>query len=178
MRILVLAAALLFGACAGAPQLVVSQPGTDPSTLSTFAFRSAEAVLGAGQHAREADARLAGIVKQDLVVKGYEPAADGATPDFVMTYRVAMFLRESERDVYAPVRDPTTILGSEVAFDPAGSEGLVREGTMVLMALSGTDGKVLWQATASGVTTTRSEFRRGVLSAARAMLEQFPPRRR
>lgn len=177
MRILVIAAALVLGACAAAPQIVVSQPGTDPATLSTFAFRSSPAVVSAGQNARESDARLGEIVNRELTTKGYVPAAQGTKPDFIMTYRLAVFVRESERDVYSPVRDPTTILGPEVAYDPAGSEGLVREGTMVLMALSGSDEKVMWQATASGVTTTRSELRRSALAGARAMLEQFPPRR-
>jgi hypothetical protein len=177
MRILMLAAALLVGACAAPPQLVISQPGADPATLTTFAFRSSEAVTSAGQSARESDARLGEIVTRDLVAKGYVPVSADAKPDFVMTYRIAVFVHESERDVYSPVRDPTSILGPEVAFDPAGSEGLVREGTMVLLALSGAGQKVLWQATATGVTTTRSELRRGALSAARAMLEQFPARR-
>ncbi len=177
MRVLVLAAALLMAACATPPQLVVSQPGTDPSTLTTFAFRSWETAIQAGGSAQETDARLGDLVRQRLVAKGYVPAAEGARPDFIVTYRAAMFVHESERDVYAPVRDPTTILGQEVAFDPAGSEGLVRQGTFVLLALSGEDEKVLWQATASGTTTTRREFRRGVLTAARAMLEQFPARR-
>lgn len=178
MRITLLAAALLLAACAAPPQLVVSQPGQDPATLATFAFRSSEAVVAAGDSAREADARLGETVRRELEAKGYVPAPEGATPDFVMTYRLAMFVHESGRDVYSPVRDPTTILGQEVAYDPAGREGLVREGTMVLMAVSGADGKVLWQGTASGMTTTRREFRKGILSGARLMLEQFPARRR
>jgi hypothetical protein len=177
MRLLILAAALLLAACAAPPQLVVSQPGTDPATLTTFAFRSWEMATQAGGSTQEADTRLGEMVRQRLVAKGYVPAAEGSRPDFIMTYRAAMFVHESERDVYSPVRDPTTILGQEVAFDPAGSEGLVREGTFVLMALSGADEKVLWQATASGAATTRREFRRGVLAAASAMLEQFPARR-
>lgn len=177
MRILVLAATLLIAACATPPALVVSQPGTDPATLTTFAFRSWPTATESGTSAQETDARLGDMVRQQLVAKGYEPAAEGARPDFIMTYRASMFVHESGRDVYSPVRDPTTILGPEVAFDPAGSEGLVREGTFVLLALAGTDGKVLWQATASGETTTRREFRRGILTAARAMLEQFPARR-
>jgi hypothetical protein len=177
MRVLLLVALLGLAACAASPQFVVSQPGGDPSALSTYAFRSSEAVLSAGGKAREADARLADIVARHLAAKGYVPAAPGATPDFVVTYRIAMFVHESERDVYSPVRDPSTILGRDVAFDPAGREGLVREGTLVLLALSGSDGKVLWQGTASGATTTRGEFRRGAISAARAMLEQFPARR-
>jgi hypothetical protein len=176
MRFLTLAAVLLLAACAAAPQLVVSQPGTDPATLTTFEFRSWETAIEAGGSSQEADARLGEMVRQRLVAKGYVPAAAGTRPDFIMTYRAAMFVHESERDVYSPVRDPTTILGQEVAFDPAGSEGLVREGTFVLMALSGADDKVLWQATASGATTTRREFRRGILTAAGAMLEQFPAR--
>ena len=177
MRILVLAAALLTAACATPPPLVVSQPGTDPATLTTFAFRSWETATESGGSAQETDARLGDMVRQQLLAKGYTPAAEGARPDFIMTYRAAMFVHESERDVYSPVRDPSTILGPEVAFDPAGSEGLVREGTFVLMALSGADDKVLWQATASGATATRREFRRGTLTAARAMLERFPARR-
>ncbi|MCU0976190.1 MAG: DUF4136 domain-containing protein [Steroidobacteraceae bacterium] len=177
MRFLILAAALLLAACAAPPQLVVSQPGTDPATLSTFAFRSWETATTAGGGTQEADARLGDLVRQQLVAKGYVPAAEGARPDFIVTYRAAMFVHEGGRDVYSPVRDPTAILGQEVAFDPAGQEGLVREGTFVLMALGGADEKVLWQATASGATTTRREFRRGILTAARAMLERFPARR-
>jgi hypothetical protein len=179
MRIATLAATLLLAACAGAPPIIVSNPGDiSPAELRTFEFRSSEAALAAGHRARDSDAQLAETIAHKLAAKGYEPAAAGTTADFVMTYRVAVFTSESPRDAYAQVRDPTSLIGRDVAPDPAGSEGLVRETTLVLMALSGTDEKVIWQATASGVATGPQELASGAIRAANAMLDRFPHRGR
>ena len=109
---------------------------------------------------------------------GYAPAPAGTTPDFIVTYRIAVFASENPRDAYAQIRDPTTLTGRELAPDPAGSEGLVREATLVLMALSGTSEKVIWQATASGIATSRRELSSGALRMASAMLDKFPGRAR
>ena len=179
MRTAFLTAALLVAACAGAPSIIVSNPGSvSPAELRTFEFRSSEAVLAAGHRARDSDADLAAAVARELGAKGYEAAAAGAKPDFLMTYRVAVFTSENPRDAYAQVRDPTSLIGPEVAPDPAGSEGLVRETTLVLMALSGADERVIWQATASGVATGPQELSSGAIRAVNAMLDRFPDRRR
>lgn len=178
MRIAILTVTLLLAACAGAPSIIVSNPGAiSPAELRTFEFRSSEAVLAAGHRARHSDADMAAAVARQLSAKGYEPAATGAAPDFVMTYRVAVFTSENPRDAYAQIRDPTSLIGPDVAPDPAGSEGLVRETTLVLMALSGADEKVIWQATASGVATGPQELSSGAVRAVNAMLDRFPDRR-
>jgi hypothetical protein len=96
----------------------------------------------------------------------------------VLTYRIAVFTSENPRDAYAQIRDPSALIGSDLAPDPAGSEGLVREATLVVMALSAADEKVIWQATASGVSTSRSELSSAALRAASAMLDRFPHRAR
>jgi len=99
-----------------------------------------------------------------------------AVTDFIVTYRLAVFVHENPRDAYAAVRDPGSLIGNETAPDPAGSEGLTRESTLVLMALAGPDEKAIWQATASGVATTREELSAGALRTVEAMLERFPTR--
>ena len=48
----------------------------------------------------------------------------------------------------------------------------------MLMALSGTSEKVIWQATASGIATSRRELSSGALRTASAMLDKFPGRAR
>jgi hypothetical protein len=177
MRTAVLSLTLLLAACAGTPEILVSQPGaTTPAQLQTYEFRSSEAVVDAGARARQSDARLAEVAERKLVEKGYTRAAAGAAPDFILTYRVAVFTSENPRDAYAYVRDPTTLTGRDLAPDPAGSEGLVREATLVLMALSVPGEKVIWQATASGVAVGRQELTTGALRAAGAMLDRFPKR--
>jgi hypothetical protein len=178
MRIPTFALALLLSACA-TNAILVSSPGqVSPATLKTFEFRSSEAVLAAGPTARHSDSELAALVTRKLTAKGYAPATAGSRADFVVTYRVAVFSSENPRDAYALVRDPTSLVGTDVAPDPAGSEGLVREATLVLMGLSGADDKVLWQATASGIATSRRELSAGALRTASAMLDRFPDRAR
>jgi hypothetical protein len=178
MRIAVLSLALLLAACAGTPEILVSQPGaTGPGPLRTYEFRSSEAVVAAGERARHSDARLAEIAARKMAEKGYAKAAAGTAPDFVLTYRVAVFTSENPRDAYAYVRDPTTLTGRDLAPDPAGSEGLMREATLVLMALSVPDEKVIWQATASGVAAGQQELTSGALRTAGAMLDRFPKRK-
>jgi len=173
----VLSLTLLLVACAGTPEILVSQPGaTGPGQLRTYQYRSAEAVVAAGERARRSDARLAEIAARKLAEKGYSEAGPGATPDFILTYRVAVFTSENPRDAYAYVRDPTKLTGRELAPDPAGSEGLMRETTLVLMALSVPEEKVIWQATASGVAAGQQELTTGALNAAGAMLDRFPKR--
>lgn len=175
MRIAVLSLALLLAACAGTPEIITSQPGASgPAPLRTYEFRSSEAVVAASDRARRSDARLAELAARKLAEKGYVPAAAGATPDFIVTYRVAVFTSENPRDAYAYVRDPTTLTGRDLAPDPAGSEGLMRDATLVLMALSVPGEKVIWQATASGVAAGQQELTSGALRAAGAMLDRFP----
>lgn len=179
MRIPVLAATLLVAACAATPEIIVSEPGeTRAAQLHTWEFRSSEAVRAAGAGPRHADDQLAKAAARKLAEKGYERAAPGTAPDFVLTYRIAVFTSENPRDAYALVRDPTSLTGPELAPDPAGSEGLVREATLVLMALSAREDKVIWQATASGVATGRHELTSGALRAVNAMLDRFPARAR
>ena len=179
MRIAALAAALLLAGCAGTPPIIVSEPGAiHPDQLRTWEFRSLETVQSAGPAARHSDAQIAEAASQKLAGKGYEQAAPGTQPDFIVTYRIAVFTSENPRDAYAMVRDPTSLIGPEVAPDPAGSEGLVREATLVLMALSAQDEKVIWQAVASGVATGRHELTSGALRATNAMLDRFPARKR
>jgi hypothetical protein len=178
MRFAALAATLFLTGCAGVPTIIASEPGaTRPEQLHTWEFRSSEAVRAAGTAARRADAQMAEVAARELGKKGYEQAAAGTRPDFVLTYRIAVFASENPRDAYAMVRDPTSLIGPEVAPDPAGAEGLVREATLVLMALSGDDEKVIWQAMASGVATGRKELTRGALRTAEAMLHRFPKRK-
>jgi len=179
MRIAVLAATLVLAACAGTPRILVTEPGSvRPQQLRTYEFQSSEAVRSAGSSARRADTQFAEAAARKMAEKGYEPAAPGTKPDFVLTYRIAVFATENPRDAYALVRDPTSIVGRDTAPDPAGSEGLVREATLVVMALSGEDDKVMWQATASGVATGQKELTTGALRAANAMLDRFPARQR
>lgn len=178
MRIAALAATLILAGCAGTPQIIVSEPGAiHPAQLRTWEFRSFEPAQSAGPAARESDARIAETASHKLAEKGYERAAPGTRPDFILTYRIAVFASENPRDAYAMVRDPTSLIGPEVAPDPAGSEGLVREATLVLMALSAADEKVIWQAIASGVATGRHELTTGALRATHAMLDRFPVRK-
>ena len=178
MRFAALAATLLMAGCAATPQIIVSEPGAiRPEQLRTWEFRSSEVVQAAGSGARRADAQVGEVAVQKLAEKGYERAAAGTQPDFILTYRIAVFASENPRDAYALVRDPTSLIGPEVAPDPAGAEGLVREATLVLMALAGQDEKVIWQAVASGVATGRKELTRGALRTAGAMLDRFPKRR-
>jgi len=177
MRIAALSLALLLAACASTPEIITSQPGaTGPATLRTYEFRSSEAVVAASDRARSSDAKLGEVAARKLADKGYVPAAAGTTPDFILTYRVAVFTSENPRDAYAYVRDPTTLTGRDLAPDPAGSEGLMREATLVLMALSVPGDKVIWQATASGVAAGQRELTSGALRAAGAMLDRFPAR--
>jgi len=179
MRIVVLAAALALSACVSTPQILVSQPGaTSPAALESFAFRSSDAVVESGTPGRRADAQMRDKVVRSLASKGYVEAAAGTEPDFYVTYRVAVFLSESQRDTYTTVRDPTTLIRSDPIPDPAGSEGLVRQATLVLMAQSNTDDKVLWQAQASGVAASRTELTSGALRVASEMLRKFPDRAR
>lgn len=179
MRLPVVAAALLLAGCAATPEIIFSTPGNvSPATLSTFAFRSSEAVVTSSDRGRSSDARLGEIVTRELVAKGYVPAAAGTEPDFTITYRIAVFVHENPRDAYAPIRDPGTLVGRDVVPDPAGSEGLVRDATLVLLAVSGTDEKVIWQATASGVAASRNELRNAAFSTVTAMLREFPERQR
>lgn len=177
MRIAVLSLTLWLVGCAGTPEILVSQPGaTGPAQLRTYEFRSSEAVVAASDRARRSDARLAEVANRKLAEKGYVQAAAGVPPDFVLTYRIAVFTSENPRDAFAYVRDPTTLTGRDLAPDPAGSEGLMREATLVMMALSAVDEKVIWQATASGVAAGQQELTSGALRAAGAMLERFPKR--
>lgn len=179
MRIAALATTLFVAACAAMPQIIVSEPGAiHPAQLHTWEFRSSEAVRAAGAGPRHADDQLAEVASRKLAEKGYERAAPGTAPDFLVTYRMAVFTTENPRDAYAMVRDPTSLTGPDLAPDPAGSEGLVREATLVLMALSAGDEKVIWQATASGVATGRHELTAGALRAANVMLDRFPARAR
>jgi hypothetical protein len=178
MRIALLAAFALLAACASTSPIVVSKSAVSPATFGSFEFRSSEAVREAGASARKADTQLEALVKRKLGEKGYAPAPAGTTPDFIVTYRIAVFASESPRDAYAQIRDPTTLTGRELAPDPAGSEGLVREATLVLMALSGASEKVIWQATASGIATSRRELSSGALRTASTMLDKFPGRAR
>jgi len=176
MRIAILAVFALLSSCATTSPILVSKSATSPATLSTFQFMSSEAVRESGSSGRKGDAKLEELVIRQLGEKGYRQAAAGTPPDFIVTYRLAVFTSENPRDAYAQVRDPSTLTGSDLAPDPAGSEGLVREATLVLMAQSGSDQKVIWQATASGVTTSRSELSAAALRTARAMLDKFPKR--
>ncbi len=179
MRLPVVAAALLLAGCAATPEIIFSSPGTvSPATLSTFAFRSSEAVVSSGDRGKTADTRLGEIVTRELLAKGYAAAAAGAEPDFTVTYRIAVFVHENPRDAYAPIRDPGTLVGRDVVPDPAGSEGLVRDATLVLLAVSGEGEKVIWQATASGVAASRNELRNAAFSTVTAMLREFPERGR
>jgi hypothetical protein len=178
MRTIIIAAAILLGGCATNAELLVSQPGAGPAGLATFSFRSAEAVVASGRRGAESDARLAALVERELATKGYVPAAPGTSPDFLVTYRVAVFVHENPRESYAPVRDPTGLIGTDIAPDPAGSEGLVREATLVVMALAAADETVIWQGTASGVATTRTELSTGALRSASQILKRFPERAR
>lgn len=178
MRFAALAATLLMAGCAATPPIVVSEPGAiRPEQLRTWEFRSSEVVRAAGSGARRADSQVGDVAAQKLAEKGYERAAAGTKPDFILTYRIAVFASENPRDAYALVRDPTSLIGPEVAPDPAGAEGLVREATLVMMALAGEDEKVIWQAVASGVATGRKELTSGALRTAGAMLDRFPKRR-
>lgn len=175
MRIALLTATLLLAGCAGTPEILVSQPGaTGPAALRSYEFRSSEAVLAAGDRARRSDARLAELAARKMAEKGYVKAAAGAAPDFILTYRIAVFASENPRDAFAYVRDPTTLTGRDLAPDPAGSEGLMREATLVLMALSVPQDKVIWQATASGVAAGQQELTSGALRTAGTMLDRFP----
>ena len=79
--------------------------------------------------------------------------------------------------VAVPLATTTTLTGRDLAPDPAGSEGLMREATLVLMALSVPDEKVIWQATASGVAAGQQELTSGALRTAGAMLDRFPKRK-
>ena len=179
MRIPVLAATLLVAACAATPEIIVSEPGAvRAAQLHTWEFRSSEAVRTAGAGPQHTDDQLAEAAARKLAEKGYERAAPGTAPDFFLTYRIAVFTTENPRDAYALVRDPTSLTGPDLAPDPAGSEGLVREATLVLMALSAGDDRVIWQATASGVATGRHELTSGALRAVNAMLDRFPARLR
>lgn len=179
MRRAILAAIVLLSACAATPPILVSQPGqVRPQALATYEFRSSEAVLSAGAEARRSDARLAETVARRMAEKGYVAPPPGSVADFVITYRVAVFAHENPRDAYAQVRDPTSLIGTDIAPDPAGAEGLVREATLVVMALSTTDGKVIWQATASGVATGPKELTAGAARTVDAMLDRFPARER
>lgn len=178
MRFAILAAFAVLTACAATPPILVSKSATNPATLGTFAFRSSDAVREAGSAARKGDAQLESLVVRKLSEKGYVRAPAGTAPDFVMTYRIAVFTSENPRDAYAQIRDPSALLGTDLAPDPAGSEGLVREATLVVMALSGANEKVIWQATASGVTTSRRELSSAALRTTSAMLDKFPDRAR
>ncbi len=179
MRFAILATFSLLTACASAPSILVSKPGAvSPATLSSFEFRPSEAVRDAGAKARKADGQLGDLVVRKLIDKGYVQAVAGSTADFVVTYRIAVFASENPRDAYAQVRDPTTLIGRDIAPDPAGSEGLVREATLVLMAIAGPGEKVIWQATATGVATGQRELSSGALRTAAAMLDKFPGRTR
>jgi hypothetical protein len=178
MRIAILAAFSLLCACATTSPILVTRSATDPATLGTYRFMSSEAVRESGSAGRKGDARLEALVIRQLGEKGYAQAAAGTTPDFIVTYRLAVFTSENPRDAYAQIRDPSQLIGSDLAPDPAGSEGLVREATLVLMAQSGADDKVIWQATASGVTTSRRELSSAALRAAQAMLDRFPKKAR
>mgnify|MGYP001053875023 FL=1 len=179
MRIPLLAATLLVAACAATPEIIVSEPGAmRAAQLHTWEFRSSEAVRAAGAGPRHTDDQIAEAAARKLAEKGYQRAAPGTAPDFFLTYRIAVFTTENPRDAYALVRDPTSLTGPELAPDPAGSEGLVREATLVLMAQSAGEDKVIWQATASGVATGRHELTSGALRAVNAMLDRFPARAR
>jgi len=174
MRIAILAALTLLCACATTSPILVTRSPTDPATLGTYQFMSSEAVRESGKSGRKGDAKLEALVTHELGDKGYTQAAAGATPDFILTYRLAVFTSENPRDAYAPVQDPSKLIGTDLAPDPAGSEGLMREATLVLMALSAADQKVIWQATASGVTSSRRELSAAALRVAKAMLDRFP----
>jgi hypothetical protein len=176
MRIAILAAFALLTACASTGPILVSKSATNPATLGTFRFLSSEAVRESGSSGRKGDAKLEALVIRELGEKGYAQAAAGTTPDFIMTYRLAVFTSENPRDAYAQIRDPSHLIGSDLAPDPAGSEGLQREATLVLMAQSGVSEKVIWQAVASGVTTSHRELSSAALRAAQAMLDRFPAR--
>jgi hypothetical protein len=177
VRIPALAVLALLSACAAAPPILVSEPGSvTPASLGSYEFQSSEAAREAGSGERRADTQLAALVARKLDEKGYVRAAAGSEPDFIVTFRIAVFTSENTRDAYAQVRDPTSLIGTDIAPDPAGSEGLVREATLVLMALAGSQEKVIWQATASGVATSRRELTAGALRTAAAMLDRFPQR--
>jgi len=178
MRTVIIAAAILLGGCASNAELLVSQPGAGPAGLATFSFRSADAVVASGRRGAESDARMAALIERELAAKGYLPATPGAQPDFLVTYRVAVFVHENPRDAYAPIRDPSGLIGTDVAPDPAGSVGLVREATLVVMALAAADETVIWQGTATGVATSRTELSTGALRAAGQILKRFPERAR
>lgn len=178
MRTPLLAAAVLaLAACVATPRILVTQPGgTSPAGLESFEFRSSKVVLESGGWGERADGQVRDKVLRALTGKGYREAPAGAAPDFYVTCRIAVFLSESPRDPYGMPRDPTTLIGPEPATDAAGSEGLVRQATLVLMTQTPGDDRVLWQAQASGVAASRSELSTGAMRAIDQMLRPFPTR--
>jgi len=179
MRVLPVLAAMVLGACVATPRIILTEP--DRATLvgmKTFGFRSSDVVTESGERGRRADAQVHEKVRRALAAKGYEEAARGTPADFHVTYRVAVFLSESPRDPYETPRDPTTLIGRDPAPDAAGVEGLVREATLVLMAQTPGDDRVLWQGQASGVAASRAELSTGAMRAIEQMLRDFPARAR
>jgi hypothetical protein len=183
---IVIGVATLSSACTRVAVYVEHDPRIDFTTLTTYDW--AEPAPDTTAPEPDLDARVRAIVKETLDARGFEPAAQGETADFLLACTAAVdeSVRSVTIDRYYGYKQSAYLSKSGTARSypraTARRQTAVRtyrQGSLILDILMSEPRRRIWRAYARAVIDpdeTDAQREQRLRQAVREMLEQFPPR--
>jgi hypothetical protein len=125
-----------------------------------------------GEEARALHARIAPLIEQELVERGFEPAR-GGRPDFLVAYRLEIRAQRVESTRVGPVRTLTGSQGISYTVTPMKASSRVYEHGNLVIGFAGPDGRLIWIGQQS--RRVFRSFEPYVDSVVASVMKEFPP---